>query len=47
MGYGEEYWLAFDEWFNRKTTEQKRAYAADHPEPEGWDGFYRRKGIEP
>ncbi len=45
MGEGEDYWIGFDEWFKRKHPEAKARYAADNPEPPGWEGFYRRKGV--
>jgi len=45
MGYGEQYWIAFGEWFASKSLSHKRQYAAQHPEPAGWEGFYRRKGA--
>jgi hypothetical protein len=44
MGAGEEYWLAFDDWFKRKSLEAKILYVKENPEPDGWEGFYRRKG---
>lgn len=46
MGYGEDYWAAFDEWFKRKTPDHRLRYARENPEPDGWDGFYRRKGVD-
>jgi hypothetical protein len=45
MGAGEDYWFEFDEWFKRKTLHQRSVYAAGNPEPEGWAGFYKRKGV--
>jgi len=45
MGYGEEYWIAFNEWFRRKSDDHKHRYAVDYPEPPGWEGFYQRKGV--
>jgi hypothetical protein len=45
MGYGEDYWAEFDQWFKRKNHTQKREYAARNPEPESWAGFYLRKGV--
>jgi len=47
MGYGEDYWVEFNEWFARKHADAKRRYAAENPEPDGWEGFYARKGVEP
>lgn len=46
MGYGEDYWVAFNDWFKRKTPEHKQRYAKEHPEPAGWEGFYRRTGLD-
>lgn len=46
MGYGEDYWVEFDAWFKLKSPDQKRAYAAEFPEPAEWPGFYQRKGID-
>lgn len=45
MGYGEDYWVSFDDWFKRKSHEHQKDYALKHPEPAGWDGFYSRKGV--
>ena len=45
MGYGEDYWISFADWFKRKSEGHKKSYAAEHPEPYGWEGFYRRKGV--
>lgn len=47
MGDGETYWREFDAWFKRKTPEHRRAYAERNPEPQGWSGFYQRKGVDP
>jgi hypothetical protein len=47
MGFGEKYWVEFDDWFARKHTDAKRRYAAENPEPDGWEGFYARKGVKP
>ena len=44
MGYGEDYWISFDDWFKRKSEGEKKSYAIEHPEPHGWEGFYRHKG---
>ncbi len=46
MGDGEVYWAAFNDWFKRKTPEQRRAYAVENPEPSDWGGFYQRKGVD-
>lgn len=43
MGEGEQYQIAFNEWFARKHAEAKTRYADDHPEPDGWEGFYDRR----
>jgi hypothetical protein len=45
MGYGEQYITAFNRWFLSKQLSDKRAYAAEHPEPDDWDGFYTRRGV--
>ncbi len=45
MGAGGDYWIEFDRWFGRKHAEAKAAFVEEHPEPAGWDGFYRRKGV--
>jgi hypothetical protein len=47
MGRGEDYWIEFNDWFKRKTLDAKRRYAAENPEPDGWAGFYTRKGVTP
>ena len=46
MGSGEDYWIEFDGWFKRKAAADQRLYAADNPEPQGWEGFYRRMGTD-
>jgi hypothetical protein len=43
MGEGEEYWRKFDEWYRRLQPAHRERYALEHPEPEGWAGFYARK----
>lgn len=43
MGEGEEYWKKFDQWYRRLQPAHRERYAAEHPEPDGWDGFYARK----
>lgn len=45
MGYGEDYWISFDDWFERKSSAHKQTYAAQHPEPTGWEGFWLRKRV--
>ncbi len=46
MGDGEDYWLSFANWFAGRSADEKDRFAADHPEPEGWTGFYRQLGIQ-
>jgi hypothetical protein len=43
MGEGEGYWRKFDEWYRRLQPAHRERYAVEHPEPEGWAGFYLRK----
>ena len=45
MGLGEQYISEFTQWFARKHDQAKLSYAQDNPEPEGWDGFYARRGV--
>jgi hypothetical protein len=40
MGKGEAYLEAFDAWWRSKSTEERRRYAAKHPAPRDWAGFY-------
>ena len=40
MGPGEDYWVAFSRYYERKTPEHRKRYAAENPEPSGWEGFY-------
>jgi hypothetical protein len=40
MGRGEEYVIAFWNWFNRLPPEENMAFKEQHPEPRGWRGFY-------
>ncbi|MBA4762936.1 MAG: hypothetical protein H2053_14135 [Sphingomonas sp.] len=48
MGYGEDYWFAFADWYNGLDTAGKIAIKESYPEPavveEGypWTGFYDR-----
>jgi hypothetical protein len=41
MGRGEDYVMAFWDWFNKLSAEERSAFQERHPEPAGWDGFYR------
>ncbi|WP_309603358.1 hypothetical protein [Sphingomonas sp.] len=49
MGYGEDYWMEFDDWYLSLASEQRVQYRAKFPEPteveQGlpWTGFYDRK----
>jgi hypothetical protein len=49
MGYGEDYWVEFDEWYKSLTSEIRAQYRAKFPEPSEveqglpWTGFYDRK----
>jgi hypothetical protein len=45
MGTGEEYMIEFGQWFGRKHGDAKRRYADEYPEPDGWEGFYARRGV--
>lgn len=40
MGSGAEYWQHFKGWFTGLDDEKQEAFMRDHPEPEGWRGFY-------
>jgi hypothetical protein len=40
MGPGEDYRFDFAQWFRGLPADQRRAYAAEHPEPADWVGFY-------
>lgn len=40
MGAGEGYLDEFMKWWNSKSLEEKRRYAAEHPAPPDWEGFY-------
>lgn len=42
MGVGEDYWYAFQDWFNSLSVEARAEVIAQQPEPEGWEGFYAR-----
>lgn len=44
MGHAEADWWAFDAWFRRQPANVRAAFALSHPEPDGWAGFYARKG---
>lgn len=43
MGAGETYWIEFSEWYRKLTPGDRERYAVEHPEPDGWAGFYARK----
>ncbi len=43
MGEGEKYWSEFDQWYRRLQDSHRESYAVEHPEPDGWAGFYGRK----
>lgn len=43
MGAGEEYWARFDKWFRQLQPSQRQRFTGEHPEPDGWVGFYARK----
>ena len=45
MGPGEDYLSEFTAWFARKHEGAKARYAHEYPEPEGWGGFYQRRGV--
>lgn len=45
MGRSEDYWVAFNDWYNRKSREHRERYASGETEPEGWTGFYARKDV--
>jgi hypothetical protein len=45
MGDGEDYWKRFDAWYRQLQPVHRDRYAAEHPEPEGWSGFYARKNA--
>jgi hypothetical protein len=40
MGFGEAHANAWMPWFKELSDEERRAYIAHWPEPEGWAGFY-------
>ena len=43
MGVGEDYWVQFWDWFScALSDEQRAAFIADYPEPDGWEGCYQR-----
>lgn len=42
MGDGEDYGIRFGNWFRSMDADAKASYAAENPEPEGWEGFYDR-----
>jgi len=42
MGYGEEYWFKFRDWFASLESSGRAQVRERYPEPEGWDGFYAR-----
>ena len=41
MGAGEDYLIAFREWFETLSGPERAGYAKHHPEHASWEGFYR------
>ncbi|MDJ0820227.1 MAG: hypothetical protein QNJ09_00280 [Paracoccaceae bacterium] len=41
MGPGEDYSLAFDSWLKGLSPAEFQEFVSQHPEPEGWEGFYK------
>jgi hypothetical protein len=42
MGYGEEYWCLWRDWYMAQSRDTRRLVRARFPEPQGWEGFYAR-----
>ncbi|RZJ89022.1 MAG: hypothetical protein EOO60_10495 [Hymenobacter sp.] len=40
MGTGEEYAMAFGDWWEKLSAEAQQAYQQRYPEPVGWRGWY-------
>ncbi|SDE01881.1 hypothetical protein [Kordiimonas lacus] len=40
MGSGAEYRQHFESWFTGLDDEKRETFMREHPEPEGWRGFY-------
>lgn len=45
MGPGETYREKFEGWFSRQSPEERAAFAAAHPEPESWLGYFTSWGV--
>jgi hypothetical protein len=44
MSYGEEYWIAWSQWYEGQPVSERAAYRKRHPEPTDWkeSQFYAR-----
>ena len=42
MGFGEEYWIAWQKWYAELSPPPRSQYQTAFPEPPGWSGFYGR-----
>jgi hypothetical protein len=42
MGFGEDYWFEWRNWYATLTPKAQSQYRANHPEPHEWTGFYSR-----
>jgi hypothetical protein len=40
MGYGEDYWLRFRDWFLKLPALEQRDFEDRYPEPRNWKKFY-------
>jgi len=45
MGYGEEYMMDFNTWFENQTEEFKRIYSDENPPPPILAEFFVRRGV--
>lgn len=41
MGYGEEYYDTFYQWFSDLSEIERARFEAENPEPQKWKGFFR------
>jgi hypothetical protein len=41
MGYGEETANRFYQWFSALAQADRLRFRREHPEPQGWEGYYQ------
>jgi hypothetical protein len=47
MGYGEDYWDKWANWYRGLDAEAQRRYREQNPEPASWRHFYEMMAVDP